>query len=213
MHSEHEVLKLILVISKLAGGGSPQWHILGDCLPLLNGDCDFELEDGSHGHIEGRWDLIIAHPPCTDLAVSGAKYFAKKIADGRQQRSVDFFMKFTDVNCDHVAIENPICIMSTKYRKPDQIIQPYWFGHPIRKSTCLWLKNLPKLVPTNEVSPSKSNKYGFTPEGAMWMARDENGKIISWNDPRTARIRSRTFHGIAEAIADQWGEYIKSCTE
>lgn len=113
-------------------GGHNEWHILGDCLPILNGKCSFNTMDGKKHDINTTWDLVIAHPPCTDLAVSGARHFARKRADGSQQRSIDFFMEFTKIDCDHVAIENPICIMSTYYRKPDQIIQPYQFGHPIK---------------------------------------------------------------------------------
>ncbi len=190
-------------------GGHPEWHIMGDCLPLINGNCAFRTADGTAHTQEGSWDLLIAHPPCTDLAVSGARHFARKRADGSQQRSIDFFMQFTDLDCPHVAIENPICIMSTLYRKPDQIIQPYHFGHPVRKSTCLWLKDLPKLVPTDDVKPGETDKYGFTIGGALRYATDENGKIIAWNDPRTAKIRSKTFPGIAKAMAEQWVKYIR----
>ena len=162
-------------------GGHPEWHIPGDVLPLLNGNCTFQTAD-SHTHTQdGRWDLIIAHPPCTDLAVSGARWFPEKQKDFRQQKACVFFMQMALAECDRVAVENPIGIMSSCYRKPDQIIQPYEYGHHIRKST--W----------------------FTDGGALQMARDENGKIISWNDPRTAKIRSKTFPGIAKAMAEQWG--------
>lgn len=114
-------------------------------------------------------------------------------------------MQMALAECDRVAVENPIGIMSSCYRKPDQIIQPYEYGHHIRKSTCLWLKGLPKLMPTDIVDPGTIDRYGFTDGGALQMARDENGKIISWNDPRTAKIRSKTFPGIAKAMAEQWG--------
>jgi hypothetical protein len=160
-------------------------------------------------HDVGKWDLLIAHPPCTDLAVSGARWFPEKQKDFRQQRSIVFFMQMALANIQKVAVENPVCIMSSCWRKPDQIIQPYQYGHPIRKSTCLWLKGLPKLVPTEKVVPGKTDKYGFTIGGALQMARDENGKIISWNDPRTAKIRSKTFPGIARAMAEQWGGKIE----
>lgn len=186
-------------------GGHPEWHINADVLPLLNGNCNFVTQSGEAKKIVGNWDLVIAHPPCTDLAVSGARHFARKRADGTQQKSIDFFMKFTNIDCDRIAIENPICIMSTLWRKPDQIIQPYQFGHSVRKSTCLWLKGLPKLKPTNQVSQGQFDKYGFSIDGAMRYARDENGKILSWNDPRTAKARSKTFSGIAQAMAQQWG--------
>lgn len=185
-------------------GGHPEWHIQGDVLPLLNGNCAFQTAD-THTHTQaGKWDLIIAHPPCTDLAVSGARWFPAKQKDFRQQKACVFFMYFALANCDRVAVENPIGIMSNVYRKPDQIIQPYDFGHPVRKSTCLWLKGLPKLTPTETVS-CDYDKHGFSIGGAMRYATDENNKIISWNDPRTAKIRSKTFPGIAKAMAEQWG--------
>ena len=169
-------------------GGHPEWHLQQDVIPLL----------------AEPWDMIIAFPPCTDLAVSGARHFAKKRADGRQQRSIEFFMRFVNVDCPKVAIENPIGIMSSHYRKPDQIIQPYQFGEHARKSTCLWLKGLPKLIPTNIVDPGEIVRGGFSVGASLNYARDENGKIIPWNDPRTAKIRSKTFPGIARAMAEQW---------
>lgn len=187
-------------------GGHPEWHICGDVLPLLNGNCFYNTMDDHYYRLDGKWDLIIAHPPCTDLAVSGARWFPVKRKDGRQQASIEFFMKFVNAACDRIAIENPIGIMSSIYRKPDQIIQPYQFGHHIRKATCLWLKGLSKLVPTDIVDPGEIDKNGFTIGGALQAARDENGKIIRWNDPRTAKARSKTFPGIACAMAEQWGE-------
>ncbi len=169
-------------------GGHPEWHLQQDVTPLLS----------------EKWDMIIAFPPCTDLAVSGARHFAKKRADGRQQRSIDFFMRFVNADCPKVAIENPIGIMSSHYRKPDQIIQPYWFGDHARKSTCLWLKGLPKLIPANIVDPGEIVRGGFSVGASANYARDEDGKIIPWNDPRTAKARSKTFPGIAKAMAEQW---------
>lgn len=188
-------------------GGHPEWHVMGDVLPLLNGDCEFTTMDLTLHRVEGKWDMIIAHPPCTHLAVSGAKFFAEKQKDGRQQKAIVFFMQMALANCDKVAVENPICIMSSAWRKPDQIIQPWQFGHPVSKSTCLWLKGLPLLEPTNIVEPerihSKGKSGGYS--GASWYVKDENGKIISWNDPRTAKERSKTYEGIAKAMAEQWG--------
>lgn len=113
-------------------------------------------------------------------------------------------MQMVLADCEKVAVENPIGIMSTCYRKPDQIIQPYEYGHPVRKSTCLWLKGLPKLTPKDIVS-TEEDQYGFSIGGNLRYATDENGKIIGWNDPRTARIRSKTYTGIAKAMAEQWG--------
>ena len=116
-------------------GGHPEWHLQEDVIPLL----------------EKEWDMIIAFPPCTDLAVSGAAWFEQKRKDGRQQASVEFFMKFANAKCERVAIENPVGIMSTQWRKPDQIVQPYEYGHMEQKKTCFWLKGLPKLVETENV--------------------------------------------------------------
>lgn len=184
-------------------GGHPEWHILGDALKAIEGG-QISTMDGQT-HDVGRWDLLIAHPPCTDLAVSGARWFPEKQKDGRQQKSIVFFMQMALADCPRVAVENPICIMSSAWRKPDQIIQPYHFGHHARKSTCLWLKGLAHLKPTQIVDPGEIRKGGFSVGASLDMARDENGKIIPWNDPRTAKIRSRTFEGIAAAMADQWG--------
>lgn len=186
-------------------GGHPEWHIMGDCLPIIDGNCTFRTADGHTHTQDGSWDLLIARPPCTDLAVSGARHFAKKQKDGRQQKSVVFFMQMALARCPRVAVENPVCIMSSAWRKPDQIIQPYQFGDHARKTTCLWLRGLPKLKPTNIVDPGEIVGKGFSVGASLDMARDENGKIISWNDPRTAKIRSKTFPGIAAAMAEQWG--------
>lgn len=178
-------------------GGHPEWHIKGDCLPILNGFCSFTTQDNTTHTIDTKWDLIIAHPPCTDLAVSGARHFARKRADGSQQRSIDFFMEFTKTNCDKVCIENPVCIMSTIWRKPDQIIHPYEFGHPYRKTTCLWLKGLPKLKPTEIVEPE------------LTYYVNKEGKVLSFDGlgckTRDPKERSKTFWGIARACAEQWG--------
>lgn len=184
-------------------GGHPEWHIKGDCLPLLNGNCEFVTCGGGRTMID-KWDLIIAHPPCTDLAVSGARHFAKKQKDGRQQKAIVFFMETALAHCERIAVENPVGIMSSAWRKPDQIIQPYQFGDHARKTTCLWLKGLPKLKPTEVVDPGEIIK-GFSAGASANYATDENGKILAWNDPRTAKARSKTFPGIAKAMAEQWG--------
>lgn len=149
--------------------------------------------------------MIIAFPPCTNLAVSGARWFPEKQKDFRQQKSVAFFMYFVLAHCDKIAVENPIGIMSSIYKKPTQIIQPYEFGNPVRKSTCLWLKGLRPLLPTEIVEPNIINDGKSTYSGPAYYAKDENGKILSWNDPRTAKARSKTYPGIAKAMADQWG--------
>lgn len=118
---------------------------------------------------------------------------------------IAFFMEFVCCNAKRIAIENPIGIMSSVYRKPDQIIQPYEYGHPVSKATCLWLRGLDPLRPTNIVEKPEYDEHGFSINGVMRYAKDENGKAIPWNDPRTARERSKTFPGIARAMAEQWG--------
>lgn len=191
-------------------GGHPEWHIKGDVLPLLNGNCEFQTLDGQKYFIGGEWNMIVAFPPCTNLAVSGARWFSEKQKDFRQQKSVAFFMYFVLAHCDRIAVENPIGIMSNIYKKPTQIIQPYEFGHPTKKSTCLWLKGLPNLKPTNVVEPEiieyhcKSGKTARFGKG-IGQAEGENGKKYAFNDPMTAKLRSKTFPGIAKAMAEQWG--------
>lgn len=153
-------------------GGHSEWHLRCDVLQLLS----------------GGWDMVVAFPPCTDLSISGARWFKEKRLDGRQQRSIEFFMRFTELSgIERVAIENPIGIMSRLYRKPDQIIHPWQFGHGETKATCLWLKNLPLLQPTNVV-PGRCN-YVYN------LPQTKNRK----------RLRSQTYEGVAEAMAAQWG--------
>lgn len=163
--------------------GNPDWHILGDVTEVLDGD----------------WDLIIAHPPCTHLSVSGARWFT----EGRkpwslQEDAAAFFMKCVNAKAKFIAVENPISVMSTKYRKPDQIIQPWQFGHPESKATCLWLKGLPKLVPTNILE--KTGKY--------WHNQTPSGQNKLGPSKDRAEIRAKTYTGIAEAMAEQWGNFI-----
>lgn len=168
-------------------GGHPEWHIKGDCLPILGGCCEVHTMDGTSHVIPGKWDLIIAHPPCTDLSVSGARWFAEKQKDGRQQKAIVFFMQMALAECDRVAVENPVCIMSSAWRKPDQIIQPWQFGHGEIKATCLWLKGLHPLVPTDIVDGREQRVWKMPP------------------GPDRAKLRSRTYSGVARAMAEQWG--------
>ena len=178
-----------------------------DLLPCSGGHTEWHLQQDVTELLKQKWDMIIAFPPCTDLSVAGAKHFDKKIADGSQQKSIDFFKLFTEVDCEKVAIENPIGIMSKHYRKPDQIIQPYMFGDPVKKSTCLWLKGLPKLIPTDNVE--NEVKYYVSKNGAKmseWYARQIiiDGKKYGYNTPEFKKHRSKTFEGIAKAMAMQW---------
>lgn len=158
--------------------------------------CDLlPSEDDSPHHIRGdvltcldlRWDLMIAHPPCTDLAVSGARHFAAKIADGRQGQALDFVRRLMGADIPLIAVENPVSVISSKIRKPDQIIQPWQFGHGETKATCLWLKGLPRLVPTDIVEGREARVHRMPPGPDRW------------------KERSRTLHGIAAAMAAQWG--------
>ena len=210
-------------------GGHPEWHIMQDVLPLLNGSGEnegnvFFVTQDTYPHLlPKKWDMIIAFPPCTHLAVSGAAHFEKKRADGRQREGIEFFCKFLEADCDRISIENPVGIISGEYipkwfpdlaekhdlpKKYTQKIQPYEYGHSAKKTTCLWLKGLPNLVPTDIVNPGEfytHNGKKYSKGASADMARDENGKIIPWNDPRTALIRSKTYLGIAKAMAEQWG--------
>jgi hypothetical protein len=162
-------------------GGHPEWHIKGDVLEVLN--------DG--------WDLIIAHPPCTHLAVSGARWFKEGVKPRYlQDEAADFFMKFVNAPVKYIAVENPICIMSSRYRKPDQIINPFQFGHPEQKKTCLWLKGLPKLNETNNV-------YDYM----MTLPVKERTRI-HWLGSNKSKERSKTYQGIADAMAEQWGNFL-----
>jgi hypothetical protein len=167
---------------------------------------------GGTAVIDGQWDLIIAHPPCTYLTVSGNAWFdIAKYGDNAKRRYKDrysaivFFMQMVLASAPRVAVENPIGIMSSAYKKPSQIIQPYQFGEHARKTTCLWLKNLQKLKPTEIVDPGDIRGDGYSLDASLYYAVDENGKTLRWSDPRTAKARSKTFPGIAKAMAEQWG--------
>lgn len=187
-------------------GGHPDWHIMQDVLPLLNGFCSFKTTDGVEHTISGRWDMIIAFPPCTYLTVAGNRWFnVERYGDKALERIKDrelgseFFMEFVKADCPRIAIENPIGVMSTVYKKPNQIIHPYMFGDHERKATCLWLKGLPELKPTNVVMPNiityKNGKGTDSPWhiNTMGLKKEER-----------AKIRSKTFPGIAKAMAEQW---------
>ena len=156
-------------------GGHPEWHLQVDALELL----------------KMKWDMILAFPPCTHLAVSGARYFEQKRKDGRQQAAIDFFMQFANSDCSKIAIENPVGIMSTVWKKPDQIIQPWQFGHGETKKTCLWLKGLPPLISTEIVEGREQRIWKMPP-----------------SEDR-AKNRAKTFPGIARAMAEQWAGDIR----
>ena len=204
-------------------GGHPEWHIRGDVLEYLNGYCAFvTMDHESHYDVWSKhWDMIIAFPPCTHLAVSGAAWFEKKRKDGRQREAIEFFEKFLDADCSKIVIENPIGIISgdyiikwfpdlvTKYGlplKPTQIIHPWMFGDNFAKSTCLWIKGVDPLIPEISVQPELEyfewidGKTGKKKRQPKWFAD-------AWHLPpdERSRIRSKTFPGIARAMAEQWG--------
>lgn len=188
-------------------GGHPEWHILGDVLPILNGNSKFITQDGTLHEISGKWDMIIAHPPCTYLTVTGNRWFNKeKYGEKAVKRHKDreeaicFFLEIANSDCDKIAIENPVGIMSTAWQKPTQIIQPFMFGEPFEKRTCLWLKDLPKLNSTKLVIPPERIKFKSGKTMPEWYAK-------LWALPKEEREkeRSKTFIGIARAMAEQWG--------
>lgn len=187
-------------------GGHPEWHIKEDCLKVINGNCTFKTVD-THTHTQrGQWDLIIAHPPCTYLAVSGNRWFSVKRYGtkaleraGEREKAAQFFMKVAGAGCDRIAIENPVGYMSSFYRPADQYIQPWMFGEPYEKLTCLWLKNLPQLKPTKIVEPPKRKVFDSGKTMATWYA-----DLYGLSKSERAKARSKTFKGIAEAMADQW---------
>lgn len=176
---------------ELCSGGHTEWHFQQDVIPLL----------------QQNWDLIIAHPPCTYLTVTGNRWFnVEKYGDKALKRmndredAVKFFMTFATAGCERIAIENPVGIISSRWRKPDQIIQPYEFGDPYEKKTCLWLKGLPYLQPTNIVEPEPREYFNSGKSMPSWYAD-------AWRLPpkEQAKMRSKTFPGIAKAMAEQWG--------
>jgi len=171
-------------------GGKPEWHLQQDVTELL----------------KQKWDMIIAFPPCTFLTVTGNRWFnierygdkaIKRHADRKE--AIDFFMMFANADCEKIVIENPVGIMSTHYQKPNQIINPYQFGDPFEKKTCLWIKGLPKLEPTNIIDPPKRTEFASGKSMPTWYAD-------AWKLPKEerAKLRSKTFDGIANAMAEQW---------
>lgn len=196
-------------------GGHPEYHIKQDVLPLLNGNCKFHTSDGTEHEVTGRWDMIIAHPPCTYLSNAATRAFslratpADKVVDrwDKRAKAAVFFMNFVLADCDRIAIENPVGYMSTAYRKPDQVINPYQFATSVNdaenyvtKRTCLWLKGLPKLV-TNDLPKPIMEKYYSSYSGG-YKSKD----WCTYNNTKDrARQRSKTFRGVAKAMAEQWG--------
>lgn len=188
-------------------GNHPEWHIKKDVTLLLNGNCIFYTVDGTEHEISGKWDMIIAFPPCTYLTVTGNRWYNyEKYGDKAIQRMLDrndaikFFMTIANADCYKIAIENPVGIMSTQWRKPDQIIQPYQYGDAYEKRTCLWLKGLPRLLPTKIVEIPDRIQFKSGKTMAKWYV--EAGNL---SKEQRSLVRSKTFPGIAKAMATQWG--------
>lgn len=180
-------------------GGHPEWHILGDVLPIINGSCEFDTMDGEHHHIDKAWDLLIAHPPCTYLTTAGAVLLFghnHKVIDSEREKkgfeAADFFYKFLQVSLlgTKVCVENPLPLKHFGLPRYSQIIHPYYFGEPWSKRTCLWLVGLPLLIPTNILERHEP-----------WV----NTKRHPGHSKRNPKIRAKTFRGIAKAMAEQWG--------
>lgn len=199
-------------------GGHPEWHIQGDVLKILNpyelpfgGEViEFRTMDGAD-YVIKKWDLIIAFPPCTYLTVTGNRWFnvdrygEKAIRRHKdREEAIKFFMAFANADCERIAIENPVGIMSSEWRKPNQIINPWQFGDAFEKKTCLWLKGLPELTPTNIIEIPPRKKFDSGKSMPSWYAE-------AWRLPKEerAKLRSKTFPGIARAMAEQWGGSIK----
>ena len=186
-------------------GNHSEYHIIHDVIPLLNGNCVFLTQNGNYHEIKGRWDMIIGFPPCTYLSITSAARMTIKgeINQQRYEKAIEakeFFMNILNADCEKIAVENPTPLKLVKLPEYSQAIQPWQFGHPYTKRTCLWLKNLPLLKPTNI----------YNGETTPWVNagnRDKNGEYRKKKGPTTRdpRQRAKTFPGIAKAMADQWG--------
>ena len=186
-------------------GGHPEWHIMGDVLPLLDGCCSFKTMDGEEHSVEGKWDMIIAFPPCTYMSNAGAcrMYPRKGVIDpdryAKAMEAKAFFMEFYNADCDRIGIENPVPLKVVGLPEKTQAIQPYEYGHPYTKKTYLWLKGLPKLVPTDVVEPVGPYVCG---NAEIWKKQAATGVVHG--KEKSPKHRSKTFPGIAKAMAQQW---------
>lgn len=185
-------------------GGRPEWHILGDVLPFINGNCTVTTMDGKLHNIDGTWDILIAHPPCTYLSNAGARHLWKghtlnheRYGKGLEGKA--FFLQFWNADCPRICVENPVPSRVYELPKYSQVIQPYEYGHPYSKKTCLWIKNLPLLIPTNRVEPIGT----WCPSGSYSHKHGDQHRGLFTKD--RAKNRSKTFTGIAQAMVDQWG--------
>jgi hypothetical protein len=187
-------------------GGHPEWHIMGDVLKVLNGNCLFGTQDDSIHRIDGKWELIIAHPPCTYMSNAGAcrMYPRKGVIDeerfAKAMKAKEFFMAFYNADCERICIENPVPLTVVGLPEKSHVIQPYEYGHPYTKKTYLWLKGLPKLQPTNIVEPVGPYVCG---NSAIWKKQAAKGTV--YGKEKNSKHRSKTFSGWAKAMAEQWG--------
>ena len=185
-------------------GGYPEWHIQGDCIPLLNGRCRFETMDGAKHEIKERWDLLIFHPPCQFMSKAGARWMYPKagVVDKERLKKANlakrFFLLGLNADCERICVENPVPLKIVGLPQPTQKVQPYEHGHSFSKCTCFWLKNLPKLRPTKIVKEYKP----YLPSNTSSFARGGGGSRGVAHDAKTA---AKTFEGIAKAMAEQWG--------
>lgn len=187
-------------------GGRPEWHVVGDALLLIDGDCDFVTQDGQRHSQKGEWDLLIAHPPCTYMSKAGARWMYPKAGQldanrlAKAMGAKAFFFKFLNARCPRIAVENPQPLKVVGLPDPDCMVQPYHHGDPFSKKTLLWLKNLPPLIPTNVLTEFRpflpSNTSGF-----------RKGQKSSRGTAKNAKESSKTFPGIAQAMATQWGNF------
>lgn len=184
-------------------GGHPEWHIMQDVIPLINGNCEFRTADGIEHQVNGRWDMLIAHPPCTYMSKAGARWMFPKAGEINQDRlalameAKEFFFKFLNADCPHIAVENPRPLKIVGLPIPTQVVQPFEYGHPYSKATCLWLKGLPQLKPTKIMKEHTP----FLPSNTGAFSRGGGGSCGVAHDAKTA---SKTFPGIAKAMAEQW---------
>ena len=191
-----------------SSGGRPEWHVRGDCLSLINGDCEFITEDGKKHSQEGEWDLLIAHPPCTYMSKAGARWMYLKAGVLNEERlklaleAKEFFFKFLNAKCKHIAVENPVPLKIVQLPTPDCVVQPYEHGEPFSKKTLLWLKNLPPIMPTRILSEYKP----YLPSNTGGAKR---GQKHSRGVSKNAKESSKTFVGIAKAMSEQWSKYIE----
>jgi len=187
-------------------GGHPEWHVTGDCVPLLDGRCSFTTSDGARHSIDSEWDLLICHPPCTYMSKAGARWmYAGGVLNQERlalaMKARDFFLRCLNARCKHVAVENPVPLKIVELPPPTCHVEPYQHGEPFSKRTCLWLRNLPPITPTNILQE-------YRPYLPSNVGGKKKGQKYSFGVARNAKEASKTFEGIAKAMAEQWSAYL-----